>query len=164
MQPYQAVASGSVLLCGAAAEAARNQRPVASAVRSFLRMGSGKAASTATSAKREPLVQASAKGSASAAAKAAAEAAERRNNPSSRAQQVSPPAKVALAAFGLYQSSRIDLDAIRCTISSLRAAGHTLCNFKHQDTAYLRHTCNCNVFTDVGLHFNICLPLSMGGR
>ena len=93
-----------ILLCGAAAEAARSQRPVASAVRSFLRMGSGKAASPAPPAKREPPVQASAKSSASAAAKAAAEAAERRNNSSSRAQLVDPPVRMALITFGLYQS------------------------------------------------------------
>ena len=89
-----------ILLCGAAAEAARSQRPVASAVRSFLRMGSGKAASPAPPAKREPPVQASAKSSASAAA----EAAERRNNSSSRAQLVDPPVRMALITFGLYQS------------------------------------------------------------
>ncbi|CAK0761984.1 hypothetical protein CVIRNUC_002912 [Coccomyxa viridis] len=91
------------------AEAARSRRPVASAVRSFLRMGSGKAASPAPPAKREAPVQASAKSSASAAAKAAAEAAERRNNPSSRAQLVNPPATSgdgSAAAFSQHTAER----------------------------------------------------------
>lgn len=113
MRPHEAVACDSILLGAAAAEVARSQRPVASAVRSFLRMGSGKAAYQAPPAKREPLIQAPAKGSASTAAKAAAEAADRRNNPNSHAQLVSPLVRLALDAFWLYQSCRIDLSPIK---------------------------------------------------
>ena len=105
MQIHQAVACGSILLDGAAAEAACSQRPVASAVRNFLKMSSGKAASPAHPAKREAPAHAPAKASASTAANAAAEAAERRYNHSSRAQLVSPLVSMALMRLGYTRAA-----------------------------------------------------------
>ncbi len=87
----------------AAVEAVQQQKPLASAMRNFLGMGSGKAAPAAQPARKDPQwlapEETPVRASASTAARAAAEAAERRKQSSSQPLMVRP-SLAATSGFG----------------------------------------------------------------